>query len=140
MRTPGSITQHPPLHGFCAAMRPLPGICMLRAMKQITRRGLITQSAAFSGAAVLGLPLIAQAAQGDAPAKLKVVDVGGHPDDPESGVGGTMARLADLGHEVVALYLTRGEAGIKGKSADDAAAIRSAECEAACRILNARPA
>lgn len=72
--------------------------------------------------------------------RLKVVVVGGHPDDPESGCGGTMARLAETGHEVVALYLTRGEAGIAGKSHDEAAAIRTAECLEACKILKARPA
>jgi len=67
------------------------------------------------------------------------VIVGGHPDDPESGCGGTMARLADLGHEVVAMYLTRGEAGIRGKQADEAAAIRTKEAQEACRILKVRP-
>jgi LmbE family N-acetylglucosaminyl deacetylase len=71
--------------------------------------------------------------------KRKIAVVGGHPDDPESGCGGTMARLADLGHEVVAIYLTRGEAGIGGKSHQEAAAIRTAECQEACKILKARP-
>jgi LmbE family N-acetylglucosaminyl deacetylase len=92
--------------------------------------------------AALTLPLAA-AAQAPSepvhPERLRVVVVGGHPDDPESGAGGTMARLADLGHEVVALYLTRGEAGVRGKSHDQAAAIRTAECEKACAILKARP-
>jgi LmbE family N-acetylglucosaminyl deacetylase len=50
-----------------------------------------------------------------------------------------MARFADAGHEVVALYLTRGEEGIEGKSHDEAAAVRTAEAENACRILKARP-
>jgi N-acetylglucosamine malate deacetylase 1 len=72
--------------------------------------------------------------------RLKVLVVGGHPDDPESGCGGTMARFADTGHEVVALYLTRGEAGIPGKSHVEAASIRTAECLEACKILKARPA
>ena len=49
-----------------------------------------------------------------------------------------MARFADEGHEVVALYLTRGEAGIPGKSHAEAAAIRTAESLAACAILKAR--
>jgi len=71
--------------------------------------------------------------------RLKVVVVGGHPDDPESGCGGTMARFAELGHEVVALYLTRGEAGIAGKSLEESAAIRTAECLEACKILKSRP-
>ena len=70
---------------------------------------------------------------------LKVVCVGGHPDDPESGCGGTLARYAELGHRVTILYLTRGERGIRGKSWDEAARIRTAEAEAACKILGAKP-
>src|SRR6266704_4470628 len=46
---------------------------------------------------------------------------------------------SDLGHDVVAIYLTRGEAGIRGKAADEAAQIRSAEATEACRILKVRP-
>ena len=51
-----------------------------------------------------------------------------------------MARYADAGHDVVALYLTRGEAGVAGKTHEQAAAIRTAEAGAACRVLKARPA
>jgi LmbE family N-acetylglucosaminyl deacetylase len=40
---------------------------------------------------------------------------------------------------VTVIYLTRGEAGIKGKSHDEAAAIRTGEAESACRILGAQP-
>ena len=50
-----------------------------------------------------------------------------------------MARLADLGHEVVAAYLTRGETGIPGTGAAEAARIRTAEAERACEMLGARP-
>jgi LmbE family N-acetylglucosaminyl deacetylase len=82
-------------------------------------------------------------AMGDSPAApprlLKVVCVGAHPDDPESGCGGTLARYTQAGHQVTALYLTRGEAGIPGKSHAEAAAIRTTECEAACKILGANP-
>jgi LmbE family N-acetylglucosaminyl deacetylase len=39
---------------------------------------------------------------------------------------------------VTIVYLTRGEAGIRGRSHAEAAAIRSAECEAACKVLGAR--
>jgi len=90
--------------------------------------------------ALLSLPLAALAA-GQAPSShgLKIVCVGGHPDDPESGCGGSLARYAGLGHAVTIIYLTRGEAGIPSKSHDEAAAIRSDECAAACRILGARP-
>jgi LmbE family N-acetylglucosaminyl deacetylase len=69
--------------------------------------------------------------------KLHVVCVGGHPDDPESGCGGTLARYAALGHRVTIVYLTRGERGIPGRSLAEAAAIRTAEAERACEILGA---
>jgi LmbE family N-acetylglucosaminyl deacetylase len=53
--------------------------------------------------------------------------------------GGTIARFAALGHEVVCLYLTRGEAGIEGRSHADAARVRTGEAERACAALGARP-
>ena len=86
----------------------------------------------YSGEAITGNP------SGLVP-KMKVVVVGAHPDDPESGCGGSIARYSDLGHEVVIVYLTAGEAGINGKSASEAAAIRTAESRKACAILKARP-
>lgn len=70
---------------------------------------------------------------------LSVICVGGHPDDPESGCGGTLARYIEAGHHVTIIYLTRGEAGIAGKGAEEAAAIRTAESTAACKILGAKP-
>ena len=69
---------------------------------------------------------------------LKIVCIGGHPDDPESGCAGTLARYAALGHSVTVIYLTRGERGISGKSNEEAASIRTAECEAACKIIGAK--
>jgi LmbE family N-acetylglucosaminyl deacetylase len=113
-------------------------------MKPLSRRELIQQSGWLAGAtaALVHLPLVKSVAAADSPArtKLKVVVAGGHPDDPESGCGGTIARYADLGHEVVSLYLTRGEAGIAGKTHREAARIRTAECERACEILKCRAA
>src|SRR5215831_20948640 len=96
---------------------------------------LLSRRAMLGGA--LGLPL-AQAAESQSKA-LNVVVAGGHPDDPETGAGGTMARYAARGHNVISLYLTRGEAGIEGKSHGEAARIRTAEAEEACRILRVRP-
>ena len=96
----------------------------------LTRRGFVKQSLA-----AVTLPLPANTAGGET--RLKIVCVGGHPDDPESGCGGTLARYAALGHSVTIVYLTRGERGIAGRSLDEAARIRSAECETACRILGA---
>ncbi len=86
------------------------------------------------------LPTAYAAAQvEDSRSGLKILVAGAHPDDPESGCGGTIARYTDSGHSVTVLYLTRGEAGIRGKSYDEAAKIRSAEAEKACQILKARP-
>lgn len=70
---------------------------------------------------------------------LSVVCVGGHPDDPESGCGGTLLRYTKAGHKVSIVYLTKGEAGIEGKSHQEAALIRTREAEAACTILGAQP-
>ena len=103
----------------------------------LTRRGFVKGSAAVAAGVLPGLSAPTPSSM---TAALKVVCVGGHPDDPESGCGGTLARYAALGHAVTIVYLTRGERGIPGKSLDDAARIRSAECEAACRIIGAKPA
>ena len=70
--------------------------------------------------------------------RLKIVCIGGHPDDPESGCAGTLSRYAELGHPVTVLYLTRGERGIRNTGLDEAAKIRSAECEKACNLMGAK--
>jgi LmbE family N-acetylglucosaminyl deacetylase len=71
--------------------------------------------------------------------KWNVVCVGGHPDDPETGCGATLARYAARGHNVTIIYLTRGEAGIRGKTPDEAARIRTEEASKACQVLGAKP-
>jgi len=87
-----------------------------------------------------GFTLPALAAAQTGPSRpLNIVCVGGHPDDPESGCGGTLARYSERGHRVTTIYLTRGEAGIPGKSHSEAAAIRTAECVAASKILGVKP-
>ena len=83
-------------------------------MAGITRREAL-QTAALAGISVLPLAAEAQAAPGK---KLKALIAGAHPDDPESACGGLIALYAAAGHEVVNLYLTRGEAGVPGKSHD----------------------
>ncbi|HET7748844.1 MAG TPA: PIG-L deacetylase family protein [Terriglobales bacterium] len=104
--------------------------------KHITRRELLGRS--LMVAAALGLPLAGQT-DGQTAKRLKVVVAGAHPDDPESGCGGTMALYSDMGHDVSIIYLTRGEAGIRGKSEQEAAAIRTGEAQKACAILKAKP-
>lgn len=103
--------------------------------------------AAVAAATVLGLPIASgetltdnnlQQAVARPSRRKKVLVIGAHPDDPETGCGGTMCLLADAGHDVVCVYLTRGEAGIPGMSHDEAAAVRVKECEAACAVTGAR--
>jgi LmbE family N-acetylglucosaminyl deacetylase len=103
------------------------------------RRFLHDSTNSVAAAAVAGtLPIPGLHAE-SAAAPLAVVCVGAHPDDPESGCAGTLARYAAAGHTVTIVYLTRGERGIDGKGLDESARIRTAESEAACRILGATP-
>ena len=106
----------------------------------LTRRTFLKQTALAASpllAATTAPPLSAAAEA--ARQTLKVVCVGAHPDDPESGCGGTLARYGELGHSVTIFYLTRGERGIRDKGLDDSAQIRSAEAETACKTLGAKP-
>jgi len=49
--------------------------------------------------------------------ELDVLAVAAHPDDAELSVGGTLARMAELGYRTGVLDLTRGEAGTRGTPA-----------------------
>lgn len=69
---------------------------------------------------------------------LKIVIAGGHPGDPECGCAGTIARYTELGHQVVLLYLNRGEGYCGGASLGQCAGIRTAEAQKACESLKAR--
>jgi LmbE family N-acetylglucosaminyl deacetylase len=107
-------------------------------MTSVTRREALQLLVAPIGLAAFGVAPHLRTTTAHRQARLKVLVAGGHPDDPESGCGGTIARYVDQGHDVVALYLTRGEAGIPGTSHSDAARIRSAEVDKACAILGAK--
>ena len=104
--------------------------------QQISRRGFVQSS-------IIGLGLLPLASLAETPANagkpLKVVCIGAHPDDPETGCGGTLAKFSQAGHHVTIIYLTTGDAGIKGQSLKEAASIRKSEGEAACKSLNAKP-
>ena len=102
-----------------------------------TRREFIKNTAL--GAGIVSLPSMLSAKEKPPIENKKIVCIGGHPDDPESGCGGTLAKLRGLGHEVAIIYLTTGEAGIPGKSHDEAAAIRKQEAINACKVLDVKP-
>ncbi|MEO7142248.1 MAG: PIG-L family deacetylase, partial [Bryobacteraceae bacterium] len=84
---------------------------------------------------------LARATAADRPVgRLKIVVAGGHPGDPECGCAGTIARYTDLGHQVVLLYMNRGEGFCKGSDPSQCGAVRTAEAQRACQILKARAA
>lgn len=102
-----------------------------------TRRQFIKNTGGGLGLATLPSLLFAQ--RNTQAANKKIICVGGHPDDPESGCGGTIAKLRKAGHEVTIIYLTTGEAGIPGKSHNESASIRKQEAINACKVLDAKP-
>lgn len=109
-------------------------------MKNISRRNMLQISGLSAVSSLIGVPSFSNAPgkKKSAGKKLKILVVGAHPGDPECGCGGTMALFANEGHEVVSVYLTRGGAGIPGKSYEEAAQIRTNEALKACKILKAR--
>ena len=112
-------------------------------MHAVSRRNLLGQAVVLGAAGRVPPSPAAtesgtlQGGAGSPARKLKVVVCGGHPGDPEYGCGGTVARYSDLGHEVVLLYLNRGE--WPPNPAPEAGKSRMAEAKAACEILRARP-
>ena len=62
--------------------------------------------------------------------KLDVLAFGAHPDDVELSVGGTLAKLASLGHRTGIADMTRGELGTRGTSRT-----RAREAQAAAEVL-----
>ncbi len=109
------------------------------------RKMLKMTGTALLGTALLGPSVLAGEAndtakkEGKKSRRPKALIIGAHPDDPETGCGGTMILLRQAGYDVVSVYMTKGEGGIVGKTHDEAAAIRVPEAKAACKILDARP-
>jgi LmbE family N-acetylglucosaminyl deacetylase len=101
------------------------------------RRQLPGCLAAVALLLVASLACPAQDARPGADRKLRVVVVGAHPDDPESGAGGLIALLTKSGHEVIVAYVTcyRGTRKIGGESE---ATVRRREALAACQLLGTR--
>jgi len=107
-------------------------------MKTISRRESIKMSATIT-AGLVAASLPAQSLEKNNVKRLKLLVVGAHPDDPETGCGGIISKYTKNGHEVVSVYLTRGEGGIPGKNNAEAAAIRTEEAKKACSIFGVRP-
>ena len=102
-----------------------------------TRRQFVKNVAAGSG--LLTIPFLLNASTRLPEIKKKIVIVGGHPDDPECGCGGSIPLFVKAGHEVTIMYFTNGDEGIDGKTQAEAKAIRQGESIAACKLLGAKP-
>ena len=106
----------------------------------MNRRDMLkTAGAAIAGTSLLGMETFASNPGAGIASSKKALIIGAHPDDPETGCGGTMIRLKQAGYEVVAVYMTKGEAGISGKTHEESAAIRVKEATKASEILGVRP-
>jgi LmbE family N-acetylglucosaminyl deacetylase len=70
----------------------------------------------------------------------KVLVVSAHPDDPDFGAGGSVARLADSGAEVTYVIVTDGSQGGEDPSQKDSEliAIRQKEQKAAAKVLGVK--
>ena len=110
-------------------------------MSKFSRRSLLGRSSGLAASVPMwmsGRAVSPQALQ----RKLKIVVVGAHVDDPQSGCGGTMARYAGLSHDVVALSLTRGDSESIAASLhmppQQLAAKRYSDALRSCAVLNCR--
>lgn len=109
-------------------------------LKRITMKKLFSLLALVAGLTLLNTQAFAEnLLNNPEKATKKVLVIGAHPDDPETWCGGTMILMRQAGYDVTVVYLTRGQAGIKGKSHDEAAAIRTQEALNACKVMDVRP-
>jgi LmbE family N-acetylglucosaminyl deacetylase len=104
----------------------------------ISRRNMLQKTGLLTVMPLMGLSSSFSEDKNDNEKKVKVIVIGAHPDDPETGCGGAISLFAKNGCDVVSAYLTRGEAGIPGTPYNKAAEIRTNEALKACKVMNAR--
>jgi LmbE family N-acetylglucosaminyl deacetylase len=69
--------------------------------------------------------------------KLHIVIIGAHPDDPDK-VGGSAYKWAQLGHDVLMVSLTNGDAGHQSLSREELAKVRREEARKAGEVIGVR--
>lgn len=70
-------------------------------------------------------------------AKMRIIIIGAHPDDPDK-AGGTAFKWAQAGHEVLMVSLTNGDAGHQSIKAKQLAKIRREEARRAGEVIGVR--
>lgn len=81
--------------------------------------------------------IICQAQVDNPEKKLHIIIIGAHPDDPDK-AGGTAYMWAQLGHDVLMVSLTNGDAGHQSIKAGKLAKIRREEARKAGEIIGVR--
>jgi LmbE family N-acetylglucosaminyl deacetylase len=76
-------------------------------------------------------------AQNDPGKKLHIIIIGAHPDDPDKAAG-TAYKWAKLGHDVLMVSLTNGDAGHQSIQPDELAKIRREEARRAGEVIGVR--
>ena len=107
-------------------------------MGKLDRRNMLKIGTAAIASTLVPDSVSAEPTKLKADKKLKILVTGAHPDDPETGCGGVIARYVAEGHEVKLVYLTGGEAGIEGLTHDEAAKVRLSEVEKANNTLKTK--
>jgi LmbE family N-acetylglucosaminyl deacetylase len=69
---------------------------------------------------------------------VRILAIHAHPDDIEILAGGTLARLAALGHAITIVTMTPGDCGSAEHSAEEIAAIRRAEAARSAALIDAK--
>jgi len=80
------------------------------------------------------------AAMGQKPStqeKLHIIIIGAHPDDPDE-VGGTAYKWAQLGHDVLMVSLTNGDAGHQSLDSETLAKVRREEARKAGEVIGVK--
>ena len=84
-----------------------------------------------------GLFQIIQAQENVQNDKLHIIIIGAHPDDPDK-VGGTAYKWVQLGHDVLMVSLTNGDAGHQSLPSDELARVRREEARRAGEVIGVR--
>jgi LmbE family N-acetylglucosaminyl deacetylase len=112
--------------------------CFRRPVRACQASVLPWLLAAILGAAACQSACGQESAKDPRPRKLRVVVMGAHCDDPESGAGGLIISLTRAGHEVIVAYTVCFRDGRRCFGRPEAE-VRRREAEAACKIMGATP-
>ncbi len=86
---------------------------------------------------MLGVFSVAMGQKPSTQEKLHVIIIGAHPDDPDE-VGGTAYKWAQMGHDVLMVSLTNGDAGHQSLDSETLAKVRREEARRAGEVIGVK--